>query len=161
MAKIEVAYSLEIEEYVGAIEANELWIEGKLKDKKAFICAGKDCYAGITCKNMDTYASDRKMIPHFIMSQQDNMHSESCEIYREFLKIDINRNKTKNLECKEKAGKGICFHMTRPERHRIIEHILPTGQEINLKEREKQIRKKRIKAIKLHYIYKELCAILY
>ena len=156
MAKIEVAYSLEIEEYVGAIEANELWIDGKLKDKKAFICAGKDCYAGITCKNMDTYASDRKM-----MSQQDNMHSDSCEIYRDFLEKDVNRNNTKKHECKGKTGKGICFHMTRPERHRIIEHTLPTEQEINLKEREKQIRKKRIKAIKLHYIYKELCAILY
>lgn len=37
MAKIEVAYSLEIEEYVGAIEANELWIEGKLKDRRLFV----------------------------------------------------------------------------------------------------------------------------
>ena len=60
MAKIEKAFSLEINDFVDAIEANELWMEGVLKDKKAFICVGENCYAGITCKNMDTFASDRK-----------------------------------------------------------------------------------------------------
>ena len=79
MAKIEMAFSLEINDSVDAIEANELWMEGVLKDKKAFICVGKNCSAGITCKNMDTFATDRKRIPHFIMSQHENMHSDSCE----------------------------------------------------------------------------------
>lgn len=100
---------LKMNKYNVIVNKNELWIEGKLKDKKAFICAGKDCYAGITCEYMDTYASDRKMIPHFIMSQQDNMHSESCEIYREFLKIDINRNKTKTLNVEKKQVKAYAF----------------------------------------------------
>ncbi|MDD7643203.1 MAG: hypothetical protein PUK75_12170 [bacterium] len=84
MAKIEMAFSLEINDSVDAIEANELWMEGVLKDKKAFICVGKNCSAGITCKNMDTFATDRKRIPHFIMSQHENMHSDSCEVFREF-----------------------------------------------------------------------------
>lgn len=87
-----MAFSLEINRFVDAIEANELWMEGELKDKKAFICVGENCYAGITCKNMDTFASDRKWIPHFIMSQHENRHSDSCEVFREFLKKDLYRN---------------------------------------------------------------------
>ena len=142
MAKIETAFSLEINDFVDAIEANELWMEGVLKDKKAFICVGENCYAGITCKNMDTFASDRKRIPHFIMSQHENMHSDSCEVFREFVEKNINRNNTKKEGHKEKVGKEICFHMTRPERHRIIEHILPMGQANNLTEIKKQMRRK-------------------
>ena len=42
MAKIETAFSLEINDFVDAIEANELWMEGVLKDKKAFICVGEN-----------------------------------------------------------------------------------------------------------------------
>lgn len=142
MAKIETAFSLEINDFVDAIEANELWMEGVLKDKKAFICVGENCYAGITCKNMDTFVSDRKRIPHFIMSQHENMHSDSCEVFREFVEKNINRNNTKKEGHKEKVGKEICFHMTRPERHRIIEHILPMGQANNLTEIKKQMRRK-------------------
>ena len=95
MAKIETAFSLEINDFVDAIEANELWMEGVLKDKKAFICVGENCYAGITCKNMDTFASDRKRIPHFIMSQHENMHSNSCEVFKEYVEKYVNRNNKK------------------------------------------------------------------
>ena len=42
----------------------------------------------------------------------------------------------------EKVGKEICFHMIRPERHRIIEHIVPVNQENNLTELKKNKRKK-------------------
>lgn len=34
MAKIDLAYSLEIDEVIDAMEANEMWIEGRLFDKK-------------------------------------------------------------------------------------------------------------------------------
>ena len=88
MAMIERAFSLEIHDFVNAIEANELWMEGVLSDKKAFVCVGEGCIAGITCKNMDKLAADRKQIPHFIMSQHENMHSDSCEVFREIEEID-------------------------------------------------------------------------
>lgn len=68
MAKVELAYSEEINDIVDAIEANELWIEGVLTDKRAFECIDENCCAKITCRNMDTYAYSRKMIPHFIYS---------------------------------------------------------------------------------------------
>lgn len=141
MAKIETAFSLEIYKFVDAIEANELWMEGVLKNKKAFICIGENCYAGITCKNMDTFASDRKRIPHFIMSQHENMHSDSCDVYREYIENDTNRNSTKREGYKERTSKEICFHMIRPEKHRIIEHTLSMGQENNLTEIKKQIKR--------------------
>ncbi|MCI6139259.1 MAG: hypothetical protein SOX46_10735 [Clostridiaceae bacterium] len=38
MAKVELAYSLEINDIVDAMEANELWLEGILSDKRAFEC---------------------------------------------------------------------------------------------------------------------------
>ena len=38
MAKVELAYSLEINDIVDAIEANALWLEGILSDKRAFEC---------------------------------------------------------------------------------------------------------------------------
>lgn len=48
MAKVELAYSLEINDIVDAMEANELWLEGILSDKRAFECVyekktGLDC----------------------------------------------------------------------------------------------------------------------
>ena len=137
-----MAFSLEINDFVDAIEANELWMEGILKDKREFICVGENCSARITCKNMDTFASDRKQVPHFIMSQHENMHSDSCEVFREFLEKDINRCNTKKEGHREKLGKEICFHMTRPERHRVIEHTLATCQANNLTEIKKHMRRK-------------------
>ena len=38
MAKVELAYSFEINDIVDAMEANELWLEGILSDKRAFEC---------------------------------------------------------------------------------------------------------------------------
>lgn len=141
MAMIERAFSLEIHDFVNAIEANELWMEGVLSDKKAFVCVGEGCIAGITCKNMDKLAADRKQIPHFIMSQHENMHSDSCEVFREIEEIESNRNiKTKEAR-RGNEREEICFNMIRPERHRIMEYSLNAGQkEIidEIKERKKK-----------------------
>ena len=122
MAKIDLAYSEEIDDIIDAIEANELWIEGILINKKAFECIDENCNARITCKNMDTFAHGRKMIPHFIYSSQENMHSDICEVYREF---EDKEKSVNNNETKDKAktiGAKVCFHMIRPENHRNIMH---------------------------------------
>ncbi len=122
MARVEFAYSLEINDIVDAMEANELWIEGILNDKRAFECIDENCEAKITCKNMDTFAYDRKVIPHFIMANRENMHSASCELYKEYVKKESIRGKSKNERKTYNIGRNVCFHMERPENHRIIKH---------------------------------------
>ena len=47
------AYSLEYNEIIDAEETYELYSEGLITDKKAFICTGNDCEAQITCTNID------------------------------------------------------------------------------------------------------------
>lgn len=124
MSRIELAYSLEINDLVDAMEANELWLEGILSDKRAFECIYEDCEAKITCKNMDTFADDRKVIPHFIMANRENMHSASCEVYKEYVERESIRGKSKNERETNNIGRNVCFHMERPENHRIITRIV-------------------------------------
>lgn len=120
MAKIELAYSLEIDDVVDAMEANELWLEGVLIDKRAFECASKNCDAKITCKNMDTFADSRKVMPHFIMANRENKHTFLCEIYKEYVEREGIRGKRKGEGKANSIGRKVCFHMERPESHRII-----------------------------------------
>lgn len=122
MAKIDTAYSFEINDVIDAMEANELWIEGILQDKRAFKCIDENCNAGITCKNMDTFADKRKMNPHFIMSSRENMHSLVCKVYKQFEEKISERGEIKGEGTGQYIGKKVCFHMERPQRHRIIEH---------------------------------------
>lgn len=77
--KIDIAYSKEKQKYITAIEANELWQNGELQDKRAFTCPGKECSVKVTCKNMDKFEVDQKRVPHFIWSQQKVQHSSSCD----------------------------------------------------------------------------------
>lgn len=133
MARIDLAYSLEIGYIVDAMEANELWMEGILRDKKAFECIDENCNAKITCKNMDTFADSRKKIPHFIMSNQTNMHSVLCKVYSEYEEKDGKKRNKKNGSDIADINKKVCFHMERPEEHRIIKH---TGSGHSIKDDE-------------------------
>ncbi|MBQ4059426.1 MAG: hypothetical protein IJD40_10910 [Lachnospiraceae bacterium] len=142
MAKIELAYSLELGKVLDAMEANELWLEGRLKDKRAFECIDNSCDAKITCKNMDTFADKRKVNPHFIMANRENMHSLFCEVYKEYEEKDDKREKNR-MECKKNTdiGRRVCFHLERPENHRIIKHkdsIECINNEIEYKEEKKR-----------------------
>ena len=123
MAKIDLAYSLEIDEVIDAMEANEMWIEGRLFDKKAFVCPDPACDAKITCKNMDTYAEKRKMNPHFIMASRTNMHSPKCQINKENkLNVYTKENHTVNGQ-NPVIGKKVCFHLVRPKNHGIVNKV--------------------------------------
>ena len=124
MAKVELAFNLEINDIVDAMEANELWLEGILHDKRAFKCVYENCDAKITCKNMDTYADNRKVIPHFIMASRENKHNVLCEAYKEYDERESIRGKSKNNKETSNIGRNVCFHMERPENHRVISHIV-------------------------------------
>lgn len=119
--KIEIAYNLEIHRVIDAMEANKLWLDGKLKDKRAFKCIDENCDAGITCKNMDTYADNRKQNPYFIMSKRENIHSSNCKVYKELKEKTNKKGETKGERKSQYIGKKVCFHVERPENHSIIE----------------------------------------
>ena len=121
MAKIEIAYNLEIHDVIDPMEANELWLDGILKDKRAFKCIDENCDAGITCKNMDTYADNRKQNPCFIMSKRENTHSPNCKVYKELEEKTNKKRETKGERKSQYIGKKVCFHVERPENHRTIE----------------------------------------
>ena len=122
MARIETAYSLELKRIMDPMEANEFWMDGLLKDKKAFKCIDENCSAGITCKNMDTFAENRKVNPHFIMSSIENMHSPHCEVQRELEEKERQKKSSKGVASRQSLGKTVYFHAQRPSRHGVIEH---------------------------------------
>ncbi len=84
------AYSLEYNEIIDAEETYELYSEGLITDKKAFICTGNDCEAQITCTNIDREKEDMKQLPHFRVYGE---HSNNCEMRQEIERtITINKN---------------------------------------------------------------------
>ncbi|MBD5096874.1 MAG: hypothetical protein HDT40_07725 [Lachnospiraceae bacterium] len=141
MAKIDLAYSLEIDDVIDAMEANEMWIDGQVLDKKAFVCPDPTCDARITCKNMDTYADKRKMNPHFIMASRVNMHSADCQINKEN-KLNI---QTKDYHISNDGnpiiGRKVCFHLERPQNHGIVNKVDASICENKEKERDKKRKK--------------------
>ena len=146
MAKIDTAYSLEIKDVIDAIEANELWIEGILKDKRLFKCIDDNCNARITCKNMDTFADKRKVNPHFIMSDRENMHSSTCEINKELEEKRSKKREKKGGRASQYIGKKVCFHIERPKSHRIVEYKIindEKGNVTNIEEEKKKNRENR------------------
>lgn len=143
MAKIDAAYSLEINGIIDAMEANELWLEGILEDKRSFKCIDENCDAKITCKNMDTFADKRKINPHFIMSNRENKHSSICKVYQEFEERRSKKGEIKGERTDQYIGKKVCFHMERPENHRIIEHntiISEKNKVADIEEEKEKIR---------------------
>lgn len=144
MGRIELAYSLELNRVMDALEANELWLEGKLKDKRNFECIDQNCHAGITCRNMDTYINNRKMLPNFIMSSRENNHDINCQIYKEYEEQFKKNNKQKKGEKAKTIGKRACFHMIRPENHKLIQHIDNSNGILSTKNKKEKIEKKYI-----------------
>lgn len=142
MAKIDTAYSFEINDVIDAMEANELWIDGILQDKRAFKCIDENCDAKITCKNMDTFADQRKVNPHFIMSSRENKHSAICKVYKEYEEKISQRGQIKE-ETSQYIGKKVCFHMQRPENHRIIEHSVINNEKNNVNDIERNNKRNR------------------
>lgn len=75
---LDIAYSLEIDEYIDPDKAHDLYWKGDIKNKKKFICPGTNCYAQITCANIDKDYQSMKVNPHFKIYGN---HHKDCEIY--------------------------------------------------------------------------------
>ncbi|MEX0445702.1 hypothetical protein [Xenorhabdus sp. SGI246] len=75
---LDVAYSLEIEDFIDADRAYEFYWAGLITSKKAFICPGENCRAQVTCANIDEETQKMKVVPHFRVYGD---HDESCEVF--------------------------------------------------------------------------------
>ena len=112
MAKIDYAYSLEIGEAIDAIQAQELYFDEILKDKRNFMCCDSNCGAKITCANMDKSYGEMKRIPHFKCIED---HSEQCQ---EVAPLKKGRKQSKQSDSEEQEiTKQIMFGIERPENH--------------------------------------------
>ncbi|WP_432720757.1 hypothetical protein R0381_002954 [Jeongeupia wiesaeckerbachi] len=74
---LDIAYSIEIDDYLDPDRAYDYYWSGIIKDKKKFLCPGTDCDAQVTCANLDEDLQDMKVVPHYRIYGN---HSENCEI---------------------------------------------------------------------------------
>lgn len=97
---LDVAYSIEVDDYVDPDKAYDLYWAGLIADKQAFLCPGTDCTAQVTCCNIDKNAQNMRVIPHFRIYGKN--HAETCEVTRG-IDYAINYTLLKNKD-KEKAS---------------------------------------------------------
>ncbi|MDN3699179.1 hypothetical protein QWY97_17790 [Vibrio cortegadensis] len=76
---LDVAYSIEIDDFIDPDKAYELYWSGMLEDKRAFLCPGTNCSASVTCANLDKDTNSLKVVPHFRVF---GSHSKGCEVSR-------------------------------------------------------------------------------
>ena len=88
---IEQAYSIEANDIIDAEEAYELYWNGIINDKKAFLCIY--CDAAITCANLDKKRAEMKNIPHF----KCRGHADECELI-----VEISSKKRNDKKRKER-----------------------------------------------------------
>lgn len=74
---LDVAYSIEAQDYLDPDRAYDLYWSGTITDKKKFICPGSSCMAQVTCANLDEDLQDMKVVPHYRIY---GTHSKDCEI---------------------------------------------------------------------------------
>ena len=100
---IENAYSIELGKIISAIKANQLCREGKLNDKRAFLCAGSDdCKVQLTCVNFPKIPSEWGQTPHFKLSTEQSSHSLNCEYTKQ--KVTIKKQSGSNGSSVKKSG---------------------------------------------------------
>ncbi|ENM5729063.1 hypothetical protein CW613_001376 [Vibrio mimicus] len=74
---LDIAYSIEADDYLDPDRAYDLYWSGVITDKKKFLCPGTNCPVQVTCANLDKDVQDMKVVPHF---KQYGSHGELCEI---------------------------------------------------------------------------------
>lgn len=75
---IDVAFSIEANDYIDPDRAYDLYWSGIITDKKKFVCPGSKCTAQVTCANLDEDLQNMKVVPHYRIY---GSHSAKCEIF--------------------------------------------------------------------------------
>lgn len=124
MTSLSKALSLECGEIVSPETADLYFQQGKITDKRKFICVGDGCGCLITCVNIDKPLSKRKVDPYF---RTVDLHSDSCNIY------ETNYLNTTDLgdmahvpdEQKKSENEPDLFFMKRPKSHLVETRVNP------------------------------------
>lgn len=77
VVSLDIAYSIEIQDYIDPDRAYDLFWSGLITDKRKFLCPGSECEAKVTCANLDVDVQDMKVVPHY---KTYGSHSIDCEI---------------------------------------------------------------------------------
>lgn len=127
MTSLSKARSLDCGEILSPEMADLYFQQGKVTDKRRFICIGDGCRCLITCVNIDKPVSQRKVDPYF---RTVGLHSESCDIY------ETNYLNTTDLgdiayvpeEHKKNEHEPDLFFIKRPKSHLVETRVNP-GEE--------------------------------
>ncbi|WP_312179835.1 hypothetical protein [Pantoea sp. CTOTU46764] len=111
---LDVAYSLEIEDFIDADKAYEFYWSGLITNKKAFICPGDNCNAQVTCANIDEETHNMRVVPHFRVYGD---HGENCEVFNKVpLKIlEVITSEGNNDKKSVDLSVVDSFFLTRPD----------------------------------------------
>ncbi|MFP1779912.1 hypothetical protein ACLEEB_12150 [Lonsdalea quercina] len=137
---LDIAYSIEIEDFIDPDKAYDLYWSGIIKDNHAFVCPGTDCQAQVTCANLYVESQDMKVVPHFRVYGK---HSNSCEVFNN-KKISFlqEANSTQEKERKPISTSIVDkFILARPDSYYDLEN---EQKDTSLSEKQKRVRAKKI-----------------
>ena len=128
MVKIDFAFCPKINDYIDAIKANELWLDGFLtnEDKQTFICPGDTCSAQITCANMTKPKIEMVKAPYFLFTKKSKtIHSADCNFEQ---KIELLKKSQKDeVKTSQENGGEIIFQTFRPQNIETIKRSTSTN----------------------------------
>jgi len=78
---LDVAYSIEADDYIDPDRAYDLYWSGAITDKHKFMCPGTNCTAQVTCANLTEELQSMRVVPHYRVYGKN--HSTECEVFNE------------------------------------------------------------------------------
>lgn len=134
---LDVAYSIEANDFVDPDRAYDLFWSGVITNKRAFVCPGAECSAQVTCANLDKDVQNMRVVPHFKVY---GAHGAACGIANgEPVDLELEPAETDGQERKTVDQSIVdVFKLERPDSY-YDEHSVEPGADI-------QVAKKRAKS---------------
>lgn len=113
---LDVAYSLEIGDFIDPELAYELYWAEVITDKTQFVCPGRNCDAKVTCANLDKERQDMLVSPHYKVYGE---HSEECDAFTPLVEYaaETTRDASGGLNQIKGQSSADVFKLKRPESH--------------------------------------------
>lgn len=137
---LDIAYSIEVEDFIDPDKAYDLYWSGVIKDNHAFVCPGTDCLAQVTCANLYVESQNMKVAPHFRIYGK---HGKDCDIFNKKTVSFIQEP----LSTQQKERKPITlstvdkFILSRPDDYYDLDS---KNKGINLAEKQKRVKAKKV-----------------
>ncbi|VVN97027.1 hypothetical protein [Pseudomonas fluorescens] len=138
---LDIAFCTETSDFIDPDRAYDLFWADIIKNKRGFVCPGSNCFAQVTCANIDKDLGDMKVVPHFKIYGK---HDTACEIYNHIplnLILDQVEDKAEEKQAIEKSIVDI-FEMKRPASY--YQDASPIDDQNSIKRTKIQQIKKRL-----------------